>query len=148
MYNKEFLEFYEENKKVFERDIEEIGKMLKEVIGEENEGYFRLSQILRLIEYDYDKLLKYFGDLLEVVNESTGLLKELQEAEETLKKELSEKFKDEEFYKQDIDVLSEIVKNVNKLDEQNQRVILSYVSGMVAAKERVKNSSSCTIKRK
>ena len=34
MYNKEFLEFYEENKKVFERDIEEIGKMLKEVIGE------------------------------------------------------------------------------------------------------------------
>ena len=77
MYNdKEFLEFYEKNKTCFEKEIEEIRKMLKEIIGEENEGYYRISQMLRLIEFDYNALLESVGDLVESTNELKVLTEE------------------------------------------------------------------------
>lgn len=141
MYNdKEFLEFYEKNKTCFEKEIEEIRKMLKEIIGEENEGYYRISQMLRLIEFDYNALLESVGDLVESTNELKVLTEECKKMDEFIKNKLDEKLKDENFYEQDIDVVSEIVKRVNKLDDANQHMALSYISGMVAAYERLKDS--------
>ena len=39
--------------------------MIKEIIGEDTEGYYRISQMLRLIEFDYNELLEGIGDLLK-----------------------------------------------------------------------------------
>ncbi len=143
MYNdKEFLEHYEKQKACFEKEIEETRKMIKEVIGEENEGYYRISQMLRLIEFDYNELLEAAGNLAEAVNEAVTSMEEVKETQDLIQQRL-EKGNELDFLSdQDLDVMSEIVKRANKLDESNQRLVLSYVTGVVSASknERLKNA--------
>lgn len=134
MYNEEeFLKFYEKQKTCFEKEINETKNMLKEVIGEEKDGFYRISQMLRLIEFDYKDLLESVGELAEAVNYTKKQLEKLKSLEDEFKQ--TTKIAPKEYASEEFDVVSEIVKKVNRLDNSSQRLALSYIIGMVTAFE-------------
>ena len=84
MYNDEkFLNFYNSAKTDFERLTQELEKMIEETVGK-SENYYRISQMLRLVEIDFKRVLEATGDLSEAIKDNLEIEKELMKKQEKL----------------------------------------------------------------
>ena len=133
MYNDEkFLNFYNSAKTDFERLTQELEKMIEETVGK-SENYYRISQMLRFVEIDFKRVLEATGDLAEAIKDNLEMEKELMKKQEKLEDYMKQAGMETEFsIKPNVDIVSEIVKNVNSLDEQSQKILLAYSAGMAS----------------
>lgn len=126
--SEEISKVVEEMKISFSKEISELNQMIKEELGE-NKHYYRISLISELIEKDIKELLNIFSDtLLKVLEKSEYVQKETKEL-----KTLVENLDIIEF-DEDLDPVSQIVKDLNTMDDFNKWRIMSYVSGFASAK--------------
>lgn len=140
MYNdEEFLNFYNSTKTDFERLTQELEKMIEETVGK-SENYYRISQMLRLVEIDFKRVLEATGELAEAIKDNLEMEKELMKQQEKLKDYMKQAGMQTEFsINPNVDIVSEIVKNVNSLDEQSQKRLLAYTAGMASGASSVHN---------
>ena len=127
--SEEISKVVEEMKISFSKEISELNQMIKEELGE-NKHYYRISLISELIEKDIKELLNIFNDtLLKSLEKSEYIQKETKELKDLVKNlDIIE-------FDEDLDPVSQIVKDLNTLDDFDKWRIMTYVSGFTSASE-------------
>lgn len=110
----------------FAKEISELNKMIKEELGE-SKGYYRITLILELIEKDIEELVKTayeFADLSNAIKQlNIDTDKTLKIKEDLINNKIMPDFD------RVTDPLSQIVKDVNTLNDDAKKHLMYYISG-------------------
>ncbi len=125
---KEYEQHCLDYKACCKKEIEATRELIKDALGEDNEKYYQIAQMLRLIEYDFNAMFDAQLQLFDLIKELEQMIEKCNQFADEI--EHRQEKKKEELPK---DILSEIVRSVNQLDEPNKINALSYIRGMVNA---------------